>query len=595
MIKLPAFFSHGMVINKKARIWGWAKTSVTLAFMGKTYEAVPDGDGRFEAEIIADEYGGPHVLTVGDTVIHNVYVGHVWLCGGQSNMEQPISRTRPLLDEYIKENPQIRAFQVEKGIRFDGPARDVNGSWQSATGDFLGNIFAVPYFFAQALEKDTPIGLINIAAGGTPAEAWLPEDIIRTFPGFYERLEAYKQPGYAAKIEQENQEATQKWHEYLDSKDFGLAEGWHSPYYNHDHWPQTMLLDQAGKPDYGVIWYRKDIHLPKDFSGSAYISLGRVTDSVTAYVNGKIVAEVGYQYPPCRGVIPEGLLKPGKNTIAIRAIGSVNKHNFAPGKKYELTHPTGKICLLGPWHWRQGCKASISQAPPGVWLYNIPTCTYNYMLAPVLGYGIDGVIWYQGESNTASPEVYKNVFEAFVTHLRKYFGEIPVIFTQLANYVDPSGNGENWAKLRDQQRKCLEISNTAMAVTIDCGEYNDLHPQDKRTVGQRLALCARSLAYGEDIPYSGPIVNEALMHDGEIIITFHHGEGLWAKNGRPVVELIDENGVIHYLTGEIRDDNLVVQARSISVKQVRFGWMDCPTVALYNAYCIPASSFKLRI
>jgi len=582
-----------MVINKKARIWGWAKpgSQLTLGFMGKTYKASADANGRFEAEIISDEYGGPYTLTIGGKIIHDVYVGHVWLCGGQSNMEQPISRTRPLLDEYISENPHIRAFQVEKGFAFDCPAADVNGSWQTATGNFLEEIFAVPYFFAQALGKNTPIGLINIAAGGTPAEAWLPEEIICSFPGFYERLEPYKTPGYAEKIENENQEVAKKWHEYLDSKDFGLVEGWHSPHYNHDHWEKTMLLDQTDKPGYGVTWYRKDIFLPEGFNTSAYLSLGRVIDSVTIYVNGKIVLDIGYQYPPCRGAIPDGLLKSGNNTIAIRAIGSKSKHHFIPGKKYELTYPTGKIDLQGPWHWRKGCRAHISPTQPGVWLYNVPTCTYNYMLAPILGYSVDGAIWYQGESNTPNPEGYKEIFKAFVQHLREHFGKIPVIFTQLANYIDPNSNGENWAKLRNQQLMCLEIPNTAMAVTIDCGEYNDLHPQDKKTVGERLALCAKSLAYDEQIPYSGPIAKKAIQQDEEIIITFNHSEGLWAKNGRPMVEIIDTNGASHHLPAEIKDKNLSVQY--VNAKQIRFGLMDCPTIVLYNAHGLPASPFTL--
>jgi len=271
------------------------------------------------------------------------------------------------------------------------------------------------------------------------------------------------------------------------------------------------------------------------------------------------------------------------------------------------------------------------------------------MLAPIMGYSIDGAIWYQGESNTASPESYKSLFTAFVKHLHQHFGEsTPVIFTQLANYIDPNGNGENWARLREQQKNCLSIPNTAMAVAIDCGEYNDLHPQDKKTVGQRLALCARHLAYNENVAYQGPIATKATIKANqannntcnnaktsntpntiakkeptspkvEITIHFNNAEGLWAKNGRPIVEAIDSKGISHHLAAEIKENTLVAQLDtpissteascqsttqvdatlanvSIEIPEIsklRFGWMDCPPVVLYNAHNLPASPFEI--
>ena len=597
MIRLPAIFSKGMVLTKEAKIWGWAepKAQISLSFMGKQYQATANHEGRFEAILISEHYGGPHCLTVGDIVIQDVYIGHVWLCGGQSNMEQPISRTRPLLKDYVKENPNIRAFQPEKGMGFSGPNQDLAGSWKTATADFLEDIFAVPYFFAQELltSYPAPIGLINIAVGGTPAEAWLPEEIVRTFPGMYERLEPYKQPDYISNVDKANTTRIDKWHSNLATHDKGLSEDWHHQDYDDSSWNESMLLDKANRPSYGAIWYRKDIFLPENITGPWALTLGQVVDSVKVFVNGEPVAAVDYQYPPCRGNIPEGLLKPGKNTIAIRGIGSSNKHHFTPGKTYELSSANTRINLLGPWKWRTGHEAPTTE--PGIWHYHVPCCVYNYMLAPVLGYSLDGIIWYQGESNTGNPQGYKALFEAFVHHIREHFGNVPVIFTQLANYIAFGGTGENWAQLRDQQKQCLSIPNTAMAVAIDCGEWNDLHPQDKKTVGERLALCARGLAYGEEIAISGPMAKEATAQDGEITISFDHGEGLWAINGRPVVEIIDEAGATYHFYGEIVGETLTAKIGEVSPKIVRFGWMDCPTVVLYNAHGLPASPFMLPV
>jgi len=598
MIRLPAIFSDGMVITKEARVWGWAKpgTAITANFMCKQYEATATEDGRFQFTIISAEYGGPHELTVGDKTISDVYIGKVWLCGGQSNMEQPLARTRPLLNAHIKDNPKIRAFHVEKGLRFDGPATDAVGNWQTATGEFLDSTFAVPYFFAQSLDfGKTPIGLINIASGGTPAEAWLPEDIIRTYPDLYMKLEPYKQQGFAESQGKNETDRLQDWHNIMQSKDMGLAEGWYLPEYNHSHWEEKMLLDKNGRPEYGAVWYRKDISVPDNITGPITLSLGRVAERVQAYVNGELVAAINYQYPPCRCVVPEGLIKAGINTIAVRVVGASEKPFFVPGARYELTHKNGNISLLGPWKRRQGCTMSYIQ--PMIWPYRIPAGSYNYMLAPVLGYDVDGVIWYQGETNAPNPQGYKALFGAFISHIRKYYrGDLPVIFTQLPNYVDlTNATGENWAQLRDEQRQCLEIPGTAMAVTIDCGEWNDIHPQDKKTVGERLALCAKRLAYGEDVVCSGPVANEVVIYNGEMKIYFDNGVGLWAKNGRPVVEVLDSKETVHHFYAKTECETLTAQIGTIDAQRVRFGWADCPTVVLYNAYGLPASPFNIPV
>ena len=596
MIKLPAIFSDGMVLSKEARVWGWAEpgTQIIVKFICRQYEAVTGPDGRFQVTIISQEYGGPHNLIIGDKTIKDVHIGKVWLCGGQSNMEQPLSRARPLLDPHIRDNPNIRAFHAEKGMRFDGPSQDVKGCWQTATGEFLNSTFAVPYFFAEALPfHQTPIGLINVAAGGTPIEAWLPEEIIHTFPDLAARLAPYKQPGFVQNQEQSESTRVQEWHQTLQAKDIGLVEDWHLPNYNHRHWEDKMLLD-TNALDYGVVWYRKDITLPHDIDGPISLNLGCVVNSVKVYVNGELVATVDYQYPPCRCILPEGLLKPGINVMALRVVGSSSKPYFVPGKRHELTHKNGSISLKGPWKSRQAC--AMPRLEPAKWLYNIPTCTYNYMLAPVLGYDVDGMIWYQGESNTGDPQDYKAMFCAFVRHLRKHYKyDLPVISTQLANYVSPSDTGEGWALVRDQQRQCLEIPNTAMAVAIDCGEWNDLHPQDKKTVGQRLALWARRLAYSEDIASSGPAAKAAEICNGTLSISFDYGEGLWAKNGRPMVEVLDSKGMPHHFYAKIEDETLTAQVGGVDAKQVRFGWTDCPAVVLYNAYDLPASPFSISI
>jgi sialate O-acetylesterase len=597
MITLPSFFSDGMVMGLTARIWGWAEPGerVEVSLSDKRYETVANPDGRFDAVIESGGYGGPHTMKIGEREIRDVYIGRVWLCGGQSNMETPLGRTRPLLEGFIADDGRIRIFQGEKGLRFDGPARDVKGEWRTAEGKALDDVYAVPYFFARALlEKDpSPIGLIAIPAGGTPIEGWLPEELIRDYPALHASLLECRQPGYMDEAVKTGNERVGRWHEQLNAGDVGLAEGWHSPDYDDGLWESKMLLDPSGNPEHGSVWYRKKFTLPEAVK-TATLYLGRVENCVKVYVNGQWVNSVDYMYPPCVCDLPEGLLKAGENLIAVQVVGDSLPPSFVPDKRYEIIYGGNRVELNCYWKYRVG--KAMQRLEPGPWFYNRPCGVYNTLLAPVLGYPADGLIWYQGESNTGNPSIYKTLFTRFAEHIRLHFGAgLPILFTQLANYIDPNGTGENWAALREQQRLCLSLSHTAMAVAIDCGEWNDLHPLDKKTVGHRLALNARRLVYREDIVSDGPTATRALNENGELVIFFDHAKGLWAKNGRPLIEAVDTHGNIRHFAAAIKGETLTARIGDFPVEKIRFGWSDNPPIPLYNAHNLPASPFEINV
>jgi len=597
MIRLPAFFSNGMVIAQKAKIWGWGEPGqeIFVQFLNNAYKAMADKTGRFEVVVTSEDFGGPHTMTIGEIIISDVYVGRVWLCGGQSNMEGPIERARMLVPKDIIEDTRIRAFQVEKGLCFDAPAQHTKGTWRTATGN-MDDLFAVPYFFARQLLTDdpTPIGLLCTPAGGTPIESWLPEEVVQEFPEQYKMLERVKEPGFIETTTTEGNQRVQAWHENLRNSDIGLKEGWEASDYDDSNWDSTMLLALPANLEAGVLWLRKKVTVPKH-SGAVTLKFGRVVNSVKVFVNGQQVVSVEYMYPPCTCVLPEGLLKEGENTITVRIVGDSAVPYVVPGKEYALVHEDWRIKLDDAWKYRVG--ATVEKCPHGAWFYGFPCGVYNFMLAPVLGYSVDGMIWYQGESNTGRPAMYKDLYTAFVKHMRSHFGEnLPVIFNQLANFNDPSpGVGYNWAELREQQRKCLEISNTAMSVSIDCGEWNDLHPLDKKTVGERMALCARKLVYGQDIVCEGPSPTKIETHDGSLVIHFANGAGLWAKDGYPTLDIIDRAGDVHMVYATIKGETLIAKIGKIDAAKIRFGWVDCPSVALYNAYNLPASPFEISI
>jgi len=612
-IELPAIFSDGMVIGKNAKIWGWAQANkpISAEFCGKKYETLADRTGRFEFTVKSKNFGGPHNLTVADKTISDVYVGHVWLCAGQSNMEAPLARSRPNLGEYVLDDPQIRMFQAEKGLSFGRVRRNVNGEWRTACGEALNQMFAVPYFFARNIAQRTgnvPIGLVCVAAGGTSIEGFLPEKIISEYPEAAEMLASVKTPGTVENATSDGDKAVRDWHATLDAKDLGLTENWASPAYDDSLWESRALLDFTNYPSHGSVWLRKKFVLPENpgkytrATDKFTLNFGRVEDSVTVYINGEKVTNVGYMYPPCRCDIPASFLREGENTVAVRVIGDVHNPRIVPGKEYALIHPGGRIDLTVE-KWKYCVGAEVAACVPSPWFFSHPCGVYNFMLAPLLGYSVEGLIWYQGESNTNRPHSYKTLFSRFVSHIRENFGKIPVIYTQLANYIDPhsydtvggfGAPGGYWAVLREQQRQCLSIPNTAMAVTIDCGEYNDLHPWDKKTVGDRLALHARRMVYGEDIVSDGPAVAKVVYipEDKKIVVHFANGESLWVKDGHPTIMVLYTDGTIHNLYAAICGNTLAAPVGTKEPRAIRFGWADCPVTPLYNAYGLPASPFE---
>ncbi|MCL1877798.1 MAG: sialate O-acetylesterase [Defluviitaleaceae bacterium] len=619
MVTLPVFFDDGVVLAKNSRVWGWATPGqiVSAEFLGKKYESQADSDGRFSFLFNSENFGGPFTMKIEEKIISDVHIGRVWFCGGQSNMESPLSRSRMYFNEHIEDDERIRIFQVEKDLNFTTPQNDVKGKWNAACGEFLNHMYAVPYFFARKLLSVLPddgakVGLVCAPAGGTPIEAWLPEEIIREkYPHYIDDLEEVQHPGFVER-KTENAESTKNaWLRELNDKDTGLKENWFDKDFDDSDWEERPLLDNTNFPTHGSVWLRKKVHITKTETknetkneigagsdttrtDSEILNFGRIEDSVTVYINGVEVTHIAYQYPPCTCLLPKNLLVAGENIIAVRVVGECLRPLIVPGKEYFLQTPEGRIGLDGePWKYREG--AQMPACPPGVWFYSRPCGVHNHMLAPLLGLSVEGALWYQGESNTYAPERYEPMFCEFVKYFRKNFGgdnkNLPFIFTQLANYIDPNGDGENWAKMREQQRQCLKIPNTAMAVAIDCGEYSDLHPVDKKTVGERLALHALRMVYGEKINADGPTFSHSAYENGELKIFFENAQGLWSKNGRPQLELFFENENVRAVYAQIKENALVVACKS-KPEKVRFGFTDCPSVALYNASNLPASPFE---
>ena len=235
-----------------------------------------------------------------------------------------------------------------------------------------------------------------------------------------------------------------------------------------------------------------------------------------------------------------------------------------------------------PWH-----PTLLSWGPGMLW---------NGMIAPLTPFPIRGVIWYQGESNSALARapLYQRVFSTMIEDWRHEWGvgDFPFLFVQISNFK--SNETEDWAELREQQLKTLALRNTAMAVTIDIGNPDNVHPTDKVDVGLRLARAARALSYGENVAYTGPVFRQATPEGNAIRVWFDHpSKGLAAKGGELTgFEVASADGRFVAATAKIDGDTIVVSSDAAPAPlYVRYGWANSPQCNLFDGEGLPASPF----
>lgn len=612
-MKLSSLISNGMVIqrNKPLTISGEADANqkIEVTFLGKKYMDVASASGKWSVTIDPAEPGGPHQLKiVGDKEIHidDILIGDVWVLSGQSNMELPVNRTLDLFGDEMKavNLPEIRHFSVPQIYNFHQPTETlVGGEWKKATPEDVLDFSAIGYFFAADIyrEHKVPIGLIASAVGGTPIEAWMTEATLREFGEYDEILDQSKDDQYVRDTMAMEDKREQDWHQTLNNNDQGMIEEWFKADTDTNDW-QTFDVPNSWESTElesikGAVWFQKTIELADNFTDhETMLNLGTLIDGDYAYINGKLVGHTGYKYPPRRYPVPKGILKPGKNTITVRIFTTESVGGFVQDMPYELVTDQETIPLTGAWKYRVGV---ITEAlKPRTFFQYFPRGLYNGMIAPISSYPMTGVLWYQGESNVGRPDGYYERFEKLVDDWRQTWqiGDFPFLIVQLAN-LETGGddNDSYWARLRNEQLKSLQVKNTAMAVSFDVGEANDLHPQDKKSVGQRLAKCANALVYNQDIEYMGPLYQSHQINGNTIEVSFNHlGSGLMVK-GEQLNGFVIAGSDNIFVPAEAKIENdrvLISHPDVVEPKNVRYGWSDNPEHAnLYNKEDLPASPF----
>lgn len=616
-IKLPKIIRDSMILqrNSKINIWGWASKGekVSVKFNGKNYITKTGADGKWKVQLSPMKAGGPYTMGIsGKNKIRlsDILIGDVWLCAGQSNMEHQMKLHSVYYpDEIANANyPEIRQFKIPNVTNLVSPQKDLpGGSWKWANPTDVNDFSAVAYFFAKALYQKyhVPIGIINASWGGIPIESMMSEESFKSFPDILKAIEKNKDTPYVNRV---NQEALNSRQNMKRPEDKGIAEKWYSPSYQPKEWHRIAIpgfwADEGAKGLNGVVWYRREIEVPASMTNvPAKVFLGRIVDADELYINGIKVGSTGYMYPQRRYPVPEGVLNPGKNLFVVRVTNNFGKGGFVPDKPYELIAGKDTIDLTGYWQYKVGSlnERDGGFAGFGIALQNQPTALYNTMIAPLTDYTIKGFVWYQGESNTGKPDEYAKLQSTMITDWRSKWkeGDLPFLFVQLPGFGDynylPSES--QWARFREAQAKSLSLPNTGMAVAIDLGEWNDIHPDRKKPVGDRLALVAEKIAYGQDIVYSGPLYLSSILEGNKIIISFTHtGSGLSTNDGEAPSEfaIAGKDKKFVWANAQIDDDKIIVSSEEIpDPKYVRYAWADDPVNPnLINKEGLPAAPFR---
>ncbi|MCR5100543.1 MAG: hypothetical protein K6B41_04210 [Butyrivibrio sp.] len=627
-LKLSRLLSDGAVIQrrKSIHIWGWdaSEACITIKFEHDIVTAKCDGKGRFDAYLPARESGGPYTLVVSDdegnvVVVKDILVGLVWLCSGQSNMELPIARTRDQYPELIdcEANDHIRTFKVVEETNYKGPNEEHNtGSWSIVCRETIMDFSATAYFFAAKLQRLTgqPIGLINVSLGGSRIQSWMSREMLEGYDELLEIADKYADDDFRESIIDSNAVNGDKWRSDLLAADKGITGKWDRDDLDISDWKDFevpgLFKDTELDGFIGSVWFRRNFDLSDRLAGkSARLFMGTMVDSDEIYINGVKVGETAYQYPPRKYDVPEGLTREKNNTIAIRLSVENGLGRFTPGKELKIFNENDSKNLEGTWKYRVG--AVCERIPATDFVNWKATGLYNAMTAPCVNYPIDGVIWYQGESNAEDDYDYADFTERMVRGYRRLWGDenLPFIAVQLPNFViDQLPKTDDWGKFRLDQNKILQIPMTGLVVTMGIGEDNDLHPVIKKPIGDRLALWAAHLKYGYRCEYTGPIATAVRAHestDGKIIIELilTHDQGLHVMDAGKGYALkdffvVDKKGQYHEASGKV-DNGIVEISADVKLSEAAFLRWCCENTyhggLIVNAAELPMCPFELPI
>lgn len=620
-VELPKVLSSNMVLqrNQEVKVWGWADVGekVKVTFNGQSKSAKTASNGKWMVTLEPMQAGGPFDMTIkgkNTIILENILIGDVWVCSGQSNMEWSLANTNNAEEEMAAANyPEIRIFDVPRNIQV-APVEDLpSGEWRECSPAAVQNFSAVGYFFGRELHKElnVPIGLIGSNWGGTVIETWMSRETAVKDPEMKKKVEeiAGLDP---ENVEKQMKEKKQQIIDKLGKLQNGTVNGkalWADENLDVSDWQEMKvpgLWEEQGLTGVdGVVWYRRTFELTKEQAAKDIVlKLGPIDDSDKTWVNGVLIDSTINKYNLPRNYrVNSSVLKAGTNTIVVRIEDySGGGGMYGAAKQMVATTCEGDIPLAGDWKYRVSAtdfKISIAAAmSPN----SNPTLLYNGMINPLINYAVQGAIWYQGESNASRAYRYRQLFPDMINDWRTKWNnlELGFYFVQLANYMAPQNEPmeSEWAELREAQTMTLSLPETGMAVIIDIGEANDIHPRNKQDVGKRLALAALHETYDKEVVYSGPVYKSLKVEGNTAVVEFD------LMNSEMVVK--DKYGYVkgfavagadkkfYWAKGYQEGNKIYLTSDHVKTPvAVRYAWANNPDDAnIYNAAGLPVGPFR---
>jgi sialate O-acetylesterase len=611
-VTLPSLFQSGMVVQrgKAVPVWGKARQGeqVTVVFNKKRYSTEADAAGNWRVDLPKMKAGGPYVMEVNGIRLDDVWVGDVWLCSGQSNIDTDIERVYPQYQKEIDSytNDKIRLFRVQRNTDTHGPRADVGtDGWAKLSKKSAWHFSAIGYFLGKRMFEETNVaqGIIQSSYGGTPVQAWIAADSLRCdFPLYYRQTQLYQNDEMVAAQMRADQLANDRWFEVLNDNDPGIAGAWNALACDDAGWQPVGQYDRLaeGRNFIGSLWLRQHVHIDARHAGRpARLLLGTLYDQDYTYVNGREVGRTYYQYPPRRYQIPAGLLAEGDNVITVRFVNKQGVPHFIKEKPYMMIFGEGDTLRLGEQWLKQPGVEMPACHNGAVAVQNLPSVLYNGMLYPLHPFALSGVVWYQGESNTGKPYEYGQLLKKLMANWRQLWGEprLPFVVVQLANFMEPSDQPQNssWAALREQQRLTVKADPySALACAIDLGETVDIHPLLKKEVAGRVGLCFDRLVYNKKAAQAPEVVSVEVQ-GGKVVLTFD--QPLRAVAALCEFELAGADG--RFVNAEARLDGARVTLSASQVAapvRVRYAWKDNPLRAnCYSLQGLPVVPFDYKL
>jgi len=613
-LRLPNFFTNDMVLQRDAPInlWGWSnpRQVVEVEIKGSKLRTTSDGKGKWKLQLPSFPAGGPLTIKINSgastLVLSNVLMGDVWICGGQSNMELPIKLTHFVENDtaWLKKQ-QIRFLKVQPEMDYLPKEDIVSRGWIIPELEEIKNFTAVGYHFGKFIQQKSgvPIGLISANLGATAIETWMSNEALEKFEQFHKEVahsESFKQ------IEEAFEDSKPQWYESYYFTGIGIEEKWYLPETDITSWESievagnTWEAEENLKDFDGAVWFRSSFDLPQGFqSDSLELQLLQIDDYDITWVNGERIGETYGRHNHRNYKVSAKILKEKGNSLVIRVFDTGGLGGFTTSAFW------GNEILWGSWKYKKGlkmyAKQFLTQKLVNVSPFSSPAVLYNGTIAPLTSLEIKGVIWYQGESNVARAEEYQKLFPALIQDWRKNFDkEITFLWVQLANYgKEPEKPGaSSWAELREAQSLALSLPKTGMAVSIDIGEADDIHPKNKLEVGKRLGALAMNIDYNGNFPATGPRFKNIEKKGDSLVVSFSFSSDS--------LKTIDKYGYVkgfqiagndkkfHWAKALIKENKVVVYRKGLqNPVAIRYGWSDNPgPLDLTGQSGLPAEPFR---